>query len=258
MNAELLNCVIRGQGPDLVVLHPAGLDHSFMSGLIEAAAATHRVIGVDLRGHANSPAATTQTTLNDFVNDVHVLVQTHCAGPARVLGLSFGGMLAQMLAIDHPADVSALVLCGCGASFAPEVRPLLRARGTLALEQGMQAVLPSTIERWFNPVLRLDPQVDRVRERLLANRPTDWAAVWNAISTLDALPRLGQLRLPTLVVAGQQDVATPPAASAALAQAIAGARLSVLEGAPHMMQIEAPAAFEAAVLDFLGSLTDPV
>lgn len=255
MSAKLLNCVIAGQGPDLMVLHPAGLDHSFMGRLIEAAAATHRVIGVDLRGHADSPAASSQTTLSDFVDDVHSVVQAHCAGPARVLGLSFGGMLAQMLALDHPQDVAALVLCGCGASFAPEVRPVLRARGALALEQGMQAIVQSTIERWFTPTFRLDPQVDRVRERLLSNRPANWAAVWNAISTLDALPRLPQLRVPTLVVAGEQDVATPPAASAALAEAIAGARLALLPGAPHMMQIESPAAFEAVVLDFLGSLS---
>jgi|LauGreDrversion4_2_1035121.scaffolds.fasta_scaffold00447_12 3-oxoadipate enol-lactonase len=254
MSAKLLNCVIVGQGPDLMVLHPAGLDHSFMGRLIEAAAATHRVIGVDLRGHADSPAASSQTTLSDFVDDVHSVVQAHCAGPARVLGLSFGGMLAQMLALDHPQDVSALVLCGCGSSFAPEVRPALRARGTLAVDQGMQAVLSSTIERWFNPTFRLDPQVDRVRERLLSNQPTNWAAVWNAISTLDALPRLGQLRLPALVVAGQEDVATPPAACATLAQAIDGAQLAVLPGAPHMMQIESPAAFESVVLAFLDSL----
>jgi len=256
MADQALHCVVRGSGPDLVVLHPAGLDHSFMGGLAEAASASHRVISVDLRGHGASPPANAATTLATFVQDLHELLATHCQGPARVLGLSFGGMIAQMLALDHPGDVSALVLCGCAGSFPSEVRPVLRARGTSAMEQGMEAIVAPTIERWFTPSFIADPQVERVRNRLRRDQPSDWSAVWHAIATLDALPRLGGLNVPTAVIAGERDVATPPAASEALAAAIPGAQFILLTGAPHMMQIECPQAFNAAALGFLSRCGD--
>lgn len=249
MTADLA-CIVAGSGPDLVLLHPVGLDRTFWGPL--ASAPAHRVVSVDLRGHGASPRAERGTTLDDFADDVHAAIGRHCRGPATVLGLSFGGMLAQMVALRHPADVAALVLCGCTGGFAQEIRPVLRERGLAAERDGMASVVDATIERWFTPAFRADPAVDRVRERLRTDDVAAWSAAWHAIATFDAYPRHGEIRVPTLVVAGESDAATPLAAATRLAQSIAGARLHVLPGAPHMMQIERRADFDRAVLDFLG------
>ena len=241
----------RGEGPDLVLLHPVGLDGTFWAPLAAAAAATHRVTALDLRGHGRSAMGDSRATIDDYVADIHAAMARRCRGPAVVLGLSFGGMLAQLVTLHHPAAVAALVACGCTGGFAPEVRPLLAERGLAAVRDGMASVVPATIERWFTPAFRADPRVEAVRARLLADDPASWSAAWHAISTFDALPRLAEVAVPALVIAGDADAATPIAAATRLAEAIPDAELRVLSGAPHMMQIECSAAFNAAVVAFL-------
>jgi 3-oxoadipate enol-lactonase len=247
-----LHCEVTGAGRDLVLLHPVGLDRTFWQSLAAVAARTHRVIAVDLRGHGRSPPADKTTSLDDYTDDIHAAIATHCKGAATVLGLSFGGMLAQVVALRHPQDVAALVLCGCTGGFADEVRPLLRERGLAAERDGMEAVVAPTIERWFTPAFRSDPQVERVRDRLRTDDVASWSAAWHAISTFHALPRLGEIAAPTLVVAGEVDAATPIPAATKLAESIPGARLRVLASAPHMMHIERADDYNAAVMQFLG------
>lgn len=246
-----LHCVVTGSGPEIVLLHPVGLDHGFMAPWLAPATHDHRVIALDLPGHGHSPAVDRSATLDDYVRSIAAAMREHCHGPAILLGLSFGGMLAQSVALAEPDRVSALVLCGCPGGFAPDVRPVLRERGLAAERDGMASVVATTIERWFTPPFRSDPAVDRVRRRLLADDPIGWSAGWHAISTFEALPRLADLRVPTLVLAGEQDVATPLAAATTLANAIPGATLQIVPKAPHMMQIECREAFNRAVESFL-------
>lgn len=249
-----LYCETLGSGPDLVILHPAGLDHTFMKALMDDASSSHRVLGVDLRGHGLSPAAHNGITLDAYVADVYAAINRHCAGPAVVLGLSLGGMVAQLLALHYPEVVSGLVLCGCTGGFPSEVRPLLHERGLAALRDGMAAVVEPTIERWFTHSFLTDSAVDGVRGRLLRNDASNWSATWHAIATFDALPRLGEVRVPTLVIAGERDVATSLVATAEISETIHGARRVILPGAPHMMQIECRDAFNSAVGTFLAGL----
>jgi 3-oxoadipate enol-lactonase len=248
----MLHCDVTGAGRDLVLLHPVGLDHTFWHSLATAASRTHRVVAIDLRGHGRSPPAARGTSLDDYADDVHAVIARHCRGAPSVLGLSFGGMLAQMLALRHPASLSALALCGCTGGFADDVRPVLRERGLAAERGGMQAIVEPTIERWFTPGFRGASEADRVRDRLRTDDAGSWSAAWHAISTFNALPRLGEIAVPTVVIAGELDAATPLAAATKLAQSIRGARLRVLPAAPHMMHIECRDAYNAAVMEFLG------
>lgn len=240
-----------GSGPLTVLLHPVGLDGSFWGGLPAALAGRRRVLSLDLAGHGASPAVQRPRPIEAYADDVAAAIR-EAGGPAEVVGLSFGGMVAQMVAIRHPDLVSALVPCGCGGTFAAEIRPVLRERGLTAERDGMQAIVEPTLTRWFTPDFLSNPAVGRVRERLLADEAAGWSAGWHAIAGLDATPHLGVLQVPTLVIAGELDAATPPAASeTTVARAIPGADFTVLPGAPHMMQIECEAAYTEAVAGFL-------
>jgi 3-oxoadipate enol-lactonase len=246
-----LHCAIAGAGPDLVLLHPAGLDHTFMDSLARRLSADHRVLSVDLRGHGRSPDAQPGTTLDDLADDVRELVSRHCPDGAAVLGISLGGMVAQALALAHPKSVSALMLCGCTGTFDDTLRPMLRERGLAAERDGMAAVVEATLDRWFTAAERHGTLASTTRERLLADRVENWSATWHAIAGHDALPRLGGVAVPTLVVAGELDQATPQAATQRLADAVPGARWACLQGAPHMMQLEAGDALSSLARDFL-------
>lgn len=242
----------QGSGPLTVLLHPVGLDGSFWGGLPAALAGQRRVLSLDLAGHGASPAVHRPRPIEDYADDVAAAIREVGSGPAEVVGLSFGSMIAQMVAIRHPDLVSALVPCGSGGTFAEEIRPVLRERGLAAERGGMQAVLEATLTRWFTPDFLPTPAVERVRQRLLSDDVAGWSAGWHAIAGLDATPHHGRVKVPTLVIAGELDAATPPAVSeATVACAIPGARFTVLPGAPHMMQIECEAAYTEAVASFL-------
>jgi 3-oxoadipate enol-lactonase len=252
MSTLRLHGRMAGDGPPVVLLHPVGLDGGFWGGLPGALASTRRVLSLDLAGHGASPPVSRPRSIEAYADDVAAAIRAADAGPAAVLGLSFGGMVAQMLALRHPALVSALVACGCGGDFPDAVRPILRERGLAAERGGMEAVADGTIERWFTEPFHADPAVAAVRARLMADEVAGWSAGWHAIADLSTTPHLGRVGVPTLVLAGEKDVATTPAmAEATVARAIPGARFSVLPGAPHMMQIEAEAAFVAEVSRFL-------
>lgn len=252
MTALRLHGRAEGAGSLVVLLHPVGLDGSFWGGLPATLAASRRVLSLDLAGHGNSPAVTRPRPIEDYADDVAQAIREAGAGPAAVVGLSFGGMVAQMVAIRHPGMVSALVPCGCGGDFPATVRPMLRERGLMAEREGMQSVIETTIERWFTEGFRSDAAVQRVRARLLSDSAAGWSAGWHAIADLSATPRLGAVSVPTLVIAGENDVATPVAmAETTVARAIPAAGFTVLPGAPHMMQIEAEAAFTDAIAGFL-------
>jgi 3-oxoadipate enol-lactonase len=252
VSAIALHGAAEGNGPLVVLLHPVGLDHRFWGPLPSALSGQRRVLALDLAGHGRSPAAARPRPIEDYADDVAAAIRQTGGGPAAVVGLSFGGMVAQVLALRHPDLVSALVPCGCGGTFAAEVRPMLRERGLAAERGGMAEVVAPTLERWFNEGFRDDPAVEQVRRHLLEQDVAGWSAGWHAIAGLDATPHLAGLAVPTLVIAGERDVATPAAVSeATVARPIPGARFLVLPGAPHMMQVECAAAYAAAVAGFL-------
>jgi 3-oxoadipate enol-lactonase len=251
VDAVPLAGIIEGEGEELVLLHPVGLDGSFWGGLPQALQQGRRVLRLDLRGHGWSAIGVSRPAIATYAGDVAAAIKSFGMTNPTVLGLSFGGMIAQMLALDYPGLVSRLVLCGCPGGLPASATPVLQERGLAAERDGMAAIVPATIERWFTAGFTGSPIVERVRRRLLEDDVRGWSDGWHAIAGFDALPRNGEIRVPTLVVSGELDAATVPAASAALAASIFGAELVTLPGAPHMMQLETGELLTQAVGRFL-------
>jgi 3-oxoadipate enol-lactonase len=241
---------VTGQGAPLVLLHPVGLDHTFWGPLVEQARAVHTVVEVDLAGHGKSATAAQNRDIGAYASDVEALMD-HLGYPkATVLGLSFGGMIAQELAVSRPQRVSRLIVGACGSRIPEQARDAVRARGETG-PQGMESVIETTLQRWFTPAFMGAALVAQVRERLRSDDPAGWAAGWNAIASFDAHDRLGSLAIPMLAVAAELDQGTPVAATKAIADAVSGAQFTMLPGAPHMMQIECAEAFTQRVMAFL-------
>jgi 3-oxoadipate enol-lactonase len=240
-----------GIGPPVVLLHPVGLDQSFWYDVQAILSGEFTVFSVDLSGHGQSPAAPSGYRLGGYAADVAGLLQTQAVDPAAVVGLSFGGMVAQHLALHYPAQVSCAVFCGCPCGFPDETRTMLAERGAAAERDGMAAIVESTLSRWFTRDFLAAGKADAVRRCLLEGEVHGWATAWRAIAALDTKLGLGRIRIPTLCIAGALDEAVIPATVRSMASAIPGSEYKELPGASHMMHIETPELFAETVVQFL-------
>lgn len=248
-----LHHVVDGRGPRIVMLHPVGLDGTFLDPVAAELRQSFTVLRVDQRGHGGTPVGAPRRSLDDYADDVHDLLHALGFAPAAVIGFSFGGMIAQALALRHPGDVGALMICACPSTLPPQGREVAAARGDDARRGGMAAVVEATLDRWFTPEFRTHGMSDATRAHLLAHDVEGWAQAWHAIAGIDTAPRLGEIRVPTLCVAGERDKSSPPEIVKAIADAIPGARYVVMPGAPHMLFMEQPREFARIARDFLRS-----
>jgi 3-oxoadipate enol-lactonase len=250
-DAPLLHYQLDGAGPRVVMLHPVGLDLTCFDALALDLARHFTVLRPDLRGHGRSPWPAPARTLETYADDVHALLVSLNFTPAVIVGFSFGGMLAQVIALNHPADVSALVISACASTLSDEGRQALAGRGTAAQQHGMEAVIDSTLKRWFSDAFRERNGDQRVRDRLRAADPRSWADAWCAIAAIDTAPRLSEIAVPTLCLAGEDDVSAPPDTLRAIADRINGASFVIIPGAPHMLFLEQRQAVADAITAFL-------
>jgi 3-oxoadipate enol-lactonase len=243
-------------GPTVVLLHSVGLDRTFWAPV--AAELEHRfsTVRVDLRGHGDSPSPPGPWSLEDLADDVAELLRGLGVDRAHVVGQSFGGLVAQHLAIRHPALVMRLVLSGTSCTTSETEREMFVDRATVAEAEGMEPVARAAIARWFTDAGMDLPVVTAAHRRLLADDPASWAKTFHAIAGHNVLGKLRDVRARTLVVTGDADVATPSHFADEMAAALPDCELQILEGVPHMGYLERPELFARTILDFLDGADD--
>ncbi|HEY1510447.1 MAG TPA: alpha/beta fold hydrolase [Solirubrobacteraceae bacterium] len=170
-------------------------------------------------------------------------------GRVSFCGLSLGAMVGMSIAADAPERIDRLVLASTAARFG--VREQWAKRAAFVRAYGLAEVARDALHRWFTPAF---PDSERYYEMQLACDPLEYALGLEAIGGFDFRERLGEIQAPTLVIAGAQDTATPPADATALAEGIPDSRLVVLDEAAHLANVEAPEAFTVAVLEHLWGL----
>ena len=242
-----------GSGPPVVLIHALGLDWRQWRDQIAALAPTRRAIALDLRGHGQSDRPPGPYSLGQMAEDVYGLIEALGVAPTDVVGLSLGGMVAMELALRHPRAIRRLVLADTTSEYPRAAREQFEERARTAETEGMAPLVAGVPERWFTPEFaRAHPETVAEIQRIVgANDPAAYAAACRAVGTVDCTSRLGSLGCPTLVVVGDQDPGTPPAAARRLREAIPGARLVVIDGASHLSNVGRPDAFNTALLEFL-------
>jgi 3-oxoadipate enol-lactonase len=245
-----------GQGEGVVTLiHALGTGHWMWDRQVEVLRPHFRVLRYDVRGHGQTDKPPGPYSLELFAQDLAALLDVLGIPAAHLVGLSMGGMIAQTFALNYPDRVKSLVLADTSSRYPPESRQQFEERAKVAETQGIEHLIESALERWFTPEFaRTHPEViERYRRMLRANDPKAYAAAARAIAQLDLTSRLGAIRVPTLVVVGEDDPGTPPAMAREIAAAIPGARLEILPGR-HMTQEESAEAFNRLLLEFLKSV----
>ena len=107
----------------------------------------------------------------------------------------------------------------------------------------MAAQLAPTLARWFTPAALAENgwAVEYAHRCVLRANVADWAATWRALADVDTIDRLGEIAVPTRVIAGERDPSTPPELMREIADRIPGASFHVVAGGPHMLSLERPA-----------------
>ncbi|MFE1172550.1 alpha/beta fold hydrolase [Streptomyces sp. NPDC058773] len=218
----------------------------------------HRVIRWDLPGHGGTPvdvlgAGTDPTaTVPGLARLLLQLADSLGIDRFACAGISLGGAVGAWLAAHHPERITSLALISSSARFGEPAG--WRERAALVRETGLGAIAESAPSRWFTPAFAGSPQatalVDAVRRSVT---PAGYAACCDALAAYDLRAGLARITAPTLVVAGLDDPATPPAHARELADGIAGARLLELPGAAHLLNVERPAPVLAALLGHLAA-----
>jgi 3-oxoadipate enol-lactonase len=238
--------------PVLVLSNSLGTTQQLWERQLPALAERFRVLTYDHPGHGSSSLPDEPCTVGRLARDLLALVDELEVERFSLCGLSLGGMVGMALALEAPERVERLALACTSAYVGPPDGWSERAR--IVRTEGVTAIVDGVVGRWFTPELERDePEtVARFREMLGAIPAEGYARCCEALGAWDARDRIRAIAAPVLVVAGEDDPATPVEHAELLASGIAGSRLVLLERAAHLANVERAEQFTEAVLEHLG------
>jgi pimeloyl-ACP methyl ester carboxylesterase len=253
-----IHVVERGAGPPIVLVHGVTLGVATWAPQLHHLADRHRVLAVGQRGHGRSVAGHDGYSLERLAEDLAEVLEACRVGGAVLVGHSMGGMVSQLLALEHPEafhrHVAGLALVATAAGPLVPGPGGLTLAGTLALGAGKGLRYAERTGRGLFPVedlavwasraafgARPDPlDVELTRSMIAAMAPASMAGLLGPLLRFDVSGRVGGIDVPTKVVVGRRDLLTPPRMARALARAIPGAELTEYPGCGHMVMLERP------------------
>lgn len=243
------------EGAPVLVLGPSlGTDLHLFDEQVDALADDFRIVRYDLPGHGASPAPAGPYTMAGLARDVVALLDRLAIDRAHYAGVSIGGAIGQQIVLDHPGRLETLTVIASAARFAePSSWP---ARAQEVRAKGTAAMITSRAGVWFTHdfVRTRNEEAVRLLRMLGATDPEGYAGCCEAIGAFDVRRRLPEITVPTLVIAGGADPATPPEMAKIVAHGVADGRYVVIDGAAHLTNVEAPGRVTALVRSFASGL----
>lgn len=238
--------------PVLVFSHSLGANFSMWDPQLPALSSRFRLLRFDTRGHGQSSVPPGPYSIEMLANDIlHLLDALHIER-VNFCGLSMGGQIGIWLGLRAATRFHKLVLCNTGAKIGTKEGWTTRINTVLA--KGMKEVAAPVATRWFTPELQsAHPQVFSTAVKMIeSTNPQGYAACCAALRDFDARSELRAIQVPTLVIAGTHDPATPPADGRYIADKVPGARYVELNAA-HLSNIGAAEQFNAELETFLSA-----
>ncbi|MGB5660657.1 MAG: alpha/beta fold hydrolase [Thermoanaerobaculia bacterium] len=244
-----------GEGPAILLVHSFFCSADMWRYQVPALAESHRVINVDLRGHGRSSPVRKSIDLYTLVEDTLALLDHLGVEQAIWAGLSVGGMTAMRAALVSPERVRAVILLDTDADAERSwVKMKNRPMGAGTRLLGLRPFLPAIVKAMFGPTTcRENPQlVEEWRGRFGAADVESMRHYLEALIRRDSVaPRLGEIRVPALVVVGAEDRALRPSISKRIDAGLPDSTLVEIPHAGHLCTLEQPEAVTAAMLEFL-------
>ena len=236
--------------PPLVLSNSLGASLDMWEPQMAPLAGRYRIVRYDSRGHGRSEATPGPYSIGQLASDVVGLLDALAIRQAHFCGLSMGGMAGMWLGVNAPERIGRLVLANTAAKIGtPE---MWNARIDAVRKGGTASIASAVLARWFTSQLLAQPTptISRMRVTFEETSADGYAACCAAIRDADLRHVLGRIHAPTLVIAGADDAATPPAEGRYIADRVDGARYVELH-APHLSNIQAASEFTRALTQFL-------
>ena len=260
INGITISYTDQGKGTPLIFIHAFPLSQAMWQPQVDVLCASYRIITLDLRGHGESDAMLWNWTLDDYAADVIGLLDHLSIAQAVFIGLSMGGYTVFSL-YRHFADrIQAMVLADTRAQAdSAEGKAGRRGMAQIAFKEGTAAIADLMIPKLLAPstIQRRPDMVEQVRRMILQTPPpgivVDLMAMAARPDSTDLLPLI---TCPTLILVGEEDVATPVAESRYLADRIPGSMLVTIPEAGHLSNFEQPQIFNLSLNTFLHRLEE--
>lgn len=244
----------QGAGLPLVFLHAFPLNRTMWADQETSLSSQFRVITIDLRGHGESDAPLWRYTLDQAADDVIGLLDHLSIQQAVFIGLSMGGYILFALYRKYAERVKGLVLADTRAQAdTAEGKAARFQMAQTAYRDGPSAVADIMVPKLLSPAtIQTKPElVRRVRRMIEGNQISGIAGDLMAMAERpDSIPLLKQITCPTQIIAGEEDIPTPPADAKLMADEIPDTRLAVIPAAAHLSNLEQPASFSEIVRAF--------
>jgi 3-oxoadipate enol-lactonase len=236
--------------PVIVFSNSLGTDLSMWDSQATTLAHEFRILRYDMRGQGKSSVIRGDSCIEQFGRDLIGLMDALNLKSVTFCGLSMGGMIGMWLGVNAPERLDALVLCNTAAKIG--TKATWNTRISAVGQGGMQSVSNAVIERWFTPTFRVASSaiVNRARTMLEASPVEGYVACCAAIRDMDQTNSVSRISARTLVVAGSEDVVTPPQEGRFLVDRIRGSQYVELYAA-HLSNVEQSDTFASALRNFL-------
>ncbi len=248
-----INCEIAGNGPWITLSHSLACNLHMWDDQMDALTKNYRVLRFDTRGHGRSSAPAGDYSLEQLADDVKGLFDALDITHTHWIGLSMGGMIGQTFALKYPGVFRSLILADTTSRRPSNAAQMWGERVAIARAHGMAGVLDSTLVRWFTgPYRKTRPDVMARIGNDILNTPVDgFAGACTAISKVDTLDRLQEIKCPVFIMVGEEDHGTPPEMARAMHENLPGSELLIIKSAAHLSNIEQPSVFNQALAAFL-------
>ncbi len=228
--------------PRVALIHSLAMNGAVWTAVAEQLAGEATVLTYDCRGHGASTKNPGPYTLSLFANDLADLMDCIGWDKAHVAGASMGGGVALQFALDYPGRICSLGLIDTTSWYGAEAPKSWADRANKAAETGFASMTGFQQTRWFtddfrakNPAL-----VKQCCDLFIANDLASYQATCHMLGNFDLRARLGELKMPTTIVVGDEDYAAPPAMAKVMHDGIAGSTLTVIPKARHLTFMEVP------------------
>jgi 3-oxoadipate enol-lactonase len=238
--------------PSLIVTHSLGSDHRMWEPQVQALKEQYYIVSIDNIGHGESDVPVGDYTVADMAAGVLAVADAEQLERFHYCGLSVGGITGQYLGVHHAGRLLSLTVSNTAAKIGTP--DLWSERIDIARSQGMGALVDGVIARWFSPdFAERNPQrFALAKETFLATDPNGYAGVCAALRDGDLRDAVGSIALPTMVIGGANDQATPIEQARWLHDQIEGSRLVELDAA-HLSNLDRQPEFTAVLEQFLAT-----